>query len=67
MQKTLIVFRRERPYELPLVAAERVEGEDRHMADGLEVSARRVRRWRSISEKLKIVQESLQPGDPTDN
>lgn len=32
------------------------------MADGLEVSARRVRRWRSISEKLTIVQESLQPG-----
>lgn len=32
------------------------------MADGLEVSARRVRRWRSVSEKLKIVRESLQPG-----
>lgn len=32
------------------------------MADGLEVSERRVRRWRPVSEKLKIVQESLQPG-----
>jgi transposase len=32
------------------------------MADGLEVSARRVRRWHPISEKLKIVQQSLQPG-----
>jgi transposase len=32
------------------------------MADGLEVSSRRVRRWRSVSEKLQIVQESLQPG-----
>lgn len=32
------------------------------MSDGLEVSTRRVRRWRSVSEKLKIVQESLQPG-----
>jgi transposase len=32
------------------------------MADGLEVSARRVRRWRSVSEKLKVVQESLRPG-----
>jgi transposase len=32
------------------------------MADGLEVSARRVRRWRSVSEKLKIVRESLRPG-----
>ena len=32
------------------------------MADGLEVSARRVRRWHPISEKLKIVRESLQPG-----
>jgi transposase len=32
------------------------------MADGLEVSSRRVRRWRSISEKQKIVQESLQQG-----
>ena len=31
------------------------------MADGLEVSPRRVRRWRSVSEKLKIVQESLRP------
>lgn len=32
------------------------------MVDGLEVSPRRVRRWRSVSEKLKIVQESLRPG-----
>jgi transposase len=32
------------------------------MAEGLEVSPRRVRRWHPISEKLKIVQESLQPG-----
>ena len=32
------------------------------MADGLEVSARRVRRWRPVSEKLKIVQESFEPG-----
>jgi transposase len=32
------------------------------MADGLEVSARRVRRWHPISEKLKIVQDSLQAG-----
>lgn len=32
------------------------------MADGLEVSARRDRRWRSVSEKLKIVHESLRPG-----
>jgi transposase len=32
------------------------------MADGVEVSSgRRVRRWRSISEKLKIVQQALQP------
>jgi transposase len=30
------------------------------MVDGAEV--RRVRRWRSVSEKLEIVQESLQPG-----
>jgi len=32
------------------------------MADGLEVSPRRVRRWHPISEKLKIVKASLQPG-----
>src|ERR1700739_2519446 len=32
------------------------------MADGLEVSPRRVRRWHPISEKLKIVKLSLQPG-----
>ena len=32
------------------------------MADGLEVSARRVRRWRSVSEKLKIVRDSFEPG-----
>jgi transposase len=32
------------------------------MADGLEVSPRRVRRWHPISEKLKVVRESLQPG-----
>jgi transposase len=32
------------------------------MADGLEMSPRRVRRWHPISEKLKIVRESLQPG-----
>jgi len=33
------------------------------MADEIEVSTgRRVRRWRSISEKLKIVQLALQPG-----
>ena len=33
------------------------------MSDGVEVSSgHRVRRWRSISEKLTIVQESLQPG-----
>jgi transposase len=32
------------------------------MADGSEVSASRVRRWRPVSEKLKIVRESLQPG-----
>ena len=33
------------------------------MADGVDVSpGRRVRRWRSISEKLKIVQQALQPG-----
>jgi transposase len=32
------------------------------MADGLEVSPRRVRRWHPISEKLKIIRESLQPG-----
>ena len=28
----------------------------------MEVSARRVRRWHPISEKLEIVRESLQPG-----
>ena len=49
-------------YELSLLAAKRVEREDRHMADGLEVSPRRVRRWHPISEKLKIVKLSLQPG-----
>jgi transposase len=32
------------------------------MADGLEASPRRVRRWHPISEKLKIVKLSLQPG-----
>ncbi len=32
------------------------------MADGLEVSPRGVRRWHPISEKLKIVKLSLQPG-----
>ena len=33
------------------------------MADKIEVSTgRRVRRWRSISDKLKIVQLALQPG-----
>jgi transposase len=33
------------------------------MADGLEVSSgRRVRRWRTVSEKLAIVQLTLQPG-----
>jgi transposase len=33
------------------------------MADGLEVSSgRRVRRWRSVSEKLQIVQLTLRPG-----
>jgi transposase len=32
------------------------------MAEGLEVSPRRVRRWHPISEKLKIVRLSLQPG-----
>ena len=32
------------------------------MSDGLEVSPRRVRRWHPISEKLKVVRESLQPG-----
>jgi transposase len=33
------------------------------MADGVEVSSgRRVRRWRSVSEKLQIVQLTLKPG-----
>jgi transposase len=33
------------------------------MSDGVEVSSgRRVRRWHPISEKLKIVKLSLQPG-----
>jgi len=32
------------------------------MADGLEASPRGVRRWHPISEKLKIVKLSLQPG-----
>jgi len=33
------------------------------MADGLEASfGRRVRRWRSVSEKLEIVQLTLKPG-----
>jgi transposase len=32
------------------------------MADSLEVSAHRVRRWHPISEKLKIVKLSMQPG-----
>jgi transposase len=32
------------------------------MADDLEVSPRRVRRWHPISEKVKIVKLSLQPG-----
>ena len=33
------------------------------MADGLEVSSgRRVRRWRTVSEKLEIVQLTLKPG-----
>jgi transposase len=33
------------------------------MADGLEAgSGRRVRRWRAVSEKLEIVQLTLQPG-----
>ena len=37
--------------------------EDRHMGDGMEVSSgRRVRRWRSASEKLAIVQLTLKPG-----
>jgi hypothetical protein len=45
-----------------VASVERVEREDRHMADGLEVSPRRVRRWHPISEKLKIVKLSLQPG-----
>jgi transposase len=37
--------------------------EDQLMADGLEVgSGRRVRRWRTVSEKLEIVQLTLKPG-----
>jgi transposase len=33
------------------------------MADGIEESSgRRVRRWRSVSEKLEIVQLTLKPG-----
>jgi transposase len=33
------------------------------MADGVEASSdRRVRRWRSVSEKLEIVQLTLKPG-----
>ena len=33
------------------------------MSDAVELSTgRRVRRWRSISEKLEIVQLTLQPG-----
>jgi transposase len=32
------------------------------MADGLEVGSRRVRRWRTVSEKLEIVQLTLKPG-----
>jgi transposase len=33
------------------------------MADGMEESSvRRVRRWRSVSEKLEIVQLTLKPG-----
>jgi transposase len=40
-----------------------VEREDRFMAEGLEASSgRRHRRFRSISEKLEIVQLTLQPG-----
>jgi transposase len=37
--------------------------EDRLMSDGVELSGgRRVRRWRSIPEKLKIVEQTLKPG-----
>jgi transposase len=40
-----------------------VEREDRFMVEGLEASSgRRHRRFRSISEKLEIVQLTLQPG-----
>jgi len=37
--------------------------EDGHMGEGLEASSgRRVRRWRSVSEKLAIVRLTLKPG-----
>jgi transposase len=39
------------------------EREDWLMADGLDArSGRRVRRWRSVSEKFEIVQLTLKPG-----
>ena len=42
---------------------ESVKRKDRLMADELEInSGRRVRRWRSVSEKLEIVKLTLKPG-----
>ena len=50
-------------YGLPLWLTRRVRVEDRVMVQTHEVlPERRVRRWRSVSEKRQIVQLTLEPG-----